>query len=115
MISDPQHEIVIDIHRRWDTRLTLMDGPRDPEEEGSFQWGSDTKSDEMGPTVYVFSNNDVPNIRNTGVPERTTRFRSSFDPDPHWLDDTTWYDDDGRSRFMVSEVKGGLCLDSIQQ
>ena len=41
--------------------------------------------------------------RNTGAPERTTNFRSAFDPEPHSLDDPTWND------------QHGLCLDSIRQ
>ena len=31
----------------------------------------------------------------------TTKFRSSFDPEPDWLDDPTWYDDE----LPMSEVK----------
>ena len=79
-----------------------MDGPRDLE-DGGFQWGSATNDDGSGPAVYVFSNNDVPNIRDTGTSELTTKCRSSFDPEPHWLDDPAWYGNDGRS--VMSEVK----------
>ena len=74
-----------------------MDGPRYPD-WGEFQWGPGTNADGTGPTVYVFSTDGFPN---TGAPHLTT-FRSSFDPEPHWLDDPTWYDD-GRS--VMSEVK----------
>ena len=93
-----------------------MDGPRDPEEEGSFQWVPGTNADGTGPAVYVFSTDDVPNTRNTGAPE-LTKFRSSFNPEPQWLDDPTWSDHDERSLFgaTTSEVKDGLCLDSTQR
>ena len=89
---------VIDITRLWDTRLTHMDDPN-PLDWGGFQWGPGTNADGSGPTVYLFSDNDVPNIRNNGAPEPKMEFRSSFDPEPHWLDDPTWYDD------VTSEVK----------
>ena len=78
-----------------------MDDPN-PLDWGSFQWGPGTNADGSGPTVYLFSENDVPNIRDNGAPELTTKFRSSFDPEPHWLDDPTWYDDE---RSVVNEVK----------
>ena len=78
-----------------------MDDPN-PLDWGSFQWGPGTNADGSGPAVYLFSDNSVPNIRNNGAPELTTNLRSSFDPEPHWLDDPTWYDG-GRS--MMSEVK----------
>ena len=58
-----------------------MDHPRYPE-WGSFQWGSATNPDGTGPAVYVFEDNDVPNIGNNGVPEITAKFRSSFGPEP---------------------------------
>ena len=91
-----------------------MDDPRDPEEGGSFQWGPDTNADGTGPLAYVFSTDDVSNIRNTGAPEVTTKFRSSFDPEPHWLDDATWYDVVRSSdRAITSDVKDGLRLDSV--
>ena len=70
-----------------------MDDLRDAEEDDNFLWGSATETDGKGPTVYVFSDNDV-HIRNNGAPEITTRFRSSFDPEPQWLDDPAWYDDE---------------------
>ena len=76
-----------------------MDDPY-PLDWGSFQWGPGTNADGSGPAVYVFSENV--HIRNNGAPELTTEFRSSFDPEPHWLDDPTWYDNDGRS---MTEVK----------
>ena len=78
-----------------------MDDPRYPE-WGDFQWGSSTNADGTGPAVYLFSYDDVPNIRNNGAPELRTEFRSSFDPEPHWLDDPTWY---GDGRSVMSEVK----------
>ena len=85
-----------------------MYGPRGP----GAVWGPGTNPDGTGPAVHVFSNNDVPNIRSTGAPEMT-KFRSSFDPEPQWLDDPTWYGGDGPSSF--SEVKDGLRLDSTQR
>ena len=88
----------------WDTRLTHRDDPRDLE-WGGFQFGSAANADGSGPAVYVFSNNDVPNIRNNGEPELTTKFRSSFDPEPHWLDDPAWQGD-GLSVTSELKVKG---------
>ena len=74
-----------------------MDDPRGLD-WGSFQLGPGTH-----PDVYAFSTAEVRNIRNNGAPELTTKFRSSFDPGPHWLDDPTWYEDHGWS--VMSEVK----------
>ena len=58
-----------------------------PLDWGGFQWGPGTNADGSGPAVYLFLTDDVPNIRNNGALEITTKFRSSFDPEPHWLDD----------------------------
>ena len=114
IVSDPQRDTVISITRHGKAFLSDIGSPRGPEERISFQ-GSDTNAHGSGPAVYLFSTNDLPNIRNTGAPELTTKFRSSFDPEPQWLDDPTWYDDDGRSRVLeTSEVKDGLRFDSIQ-
>src|SRR3979490_237705 len=35
--------------------------------------------------MYVFSNNNAPNLRESGVPELTTRLRASFDLNPQWM------------------------------
>ena len=84
-----------------------MDGPYDPGFERTFEWDSGTGDEGMGPTVHVFTNNDISNIRNSGSRELPTIVRTSFDPDPQWLDDSTW-DDEHTSR----EVQDGLSLDS---
>ena len=81
-----------------------MDDPRYPE-LGIIKWGSPTNADGSGPAVYALSDNDVPNIRNGGAPELTTKFCSSFDPEPHWLDDPAWYDDGGLYFGETREVK----------
>ena len=78
-----------------------MDDHRYPD-WGGFQWGPGTNADGSGPAVYLFSTDEVPNIRNNGAPELTTEFRSSLDPEPDWLDDPAWYDD---RRSVMSEVK----------
>ena len=91
-----------------------MDDSRYPE-GGGFQWGPGTNTDGSGPDVYVFSTDDFPNIRNTAAPELTTEFRSSFDPEPNWLDEPTWYDDDGSYVGVMSELKDGLQLDLNQR
>ena len=80
-----------------------MDDLRDLD-QGGFQWGPGSNTDGTGSPVYLFSDNDV-HIRNNGAPEHTTKCRSSFDPEPHWLDDPTWYDD-GRSVMSEVEVEG---------
>jgi hypothetical protein len=56
----------------------------------------------MAPTVYFFSKNEIPYIRNNGAAEVT--IRASFDPDPEWLDDATWYG----SEHIRLEEKDGL-------
>ena len=87
---------VIDIGRNWRTDLALVDGPSYYGLACAFTWDSHTHSDATNPTVYVFTNNNVLNLQNSGVPELTmARFRPSFDPEPQWLDDTTWDDYDG--------------------
>jgi len=67
--------------------------------------------------VYVFTNNEAPNIRNSGVLELTTTLRSSFNPEPQWLDDTTLHNyDEGLVRTSVSnEVQDGLRLRTYDQ
>ena len=96
MSVDQQHKTVIRVDRDWDTYLTLVDRPREYVPGCTFQWDSRTHAEATNPTVYVFTDNDAPNIRNSGVPELTTTLRSSFDPEPQWLDDAAWYDYDGR-------------------
>jgi hypothetical protein len=64
----------------------------------------------MAPTVYLFSKNEIPYIQNLGASELT--FRASFDPDPEWLDDATWYGWSSEKTRATSEVKDGLCLES---
>ena len=75
-----------------------------PLDWGGFQWGLGANADGSAPAVYVFSDNDV-HIRNNGAPELTTKCRSSFDPEPHWLDDPAWYDD-GRWVMSGAKVEG---------
>ena len=100
---------VINFMRIWGIDLTVVDGPSDPEYECTFEWDSGTDDEEMDPTVYVFTNNDIPNVRNSGSRELTTIVRTSFDPVPQWLDDGAWDDE-----HTASEVQDGLCLDSYE-
>jgi hypothetical protein len=83
-----------------------VDGPPERGRERTFQWDSRENAEGMAPTVYLFSKNEIPYIRNNGAPEFT--IRASFDPDPEWLDDATWYD----SEDIRVEVKDGLRLGS---
>ena len=101
---------VTHIRRIWNTDLTVLDGPYDPGYECTFEWDSGTDDEGLDPTVHVFTNNDIPNIRNSGSRELTAIVRTSFDPVPQWLDDSPW--DDGH---ISSEVQDGLCLDSYQK
>ena len=73
-----------------------MDEPRDYEDACTFQWDSRTHAEATNPTVYVFTDNDDPNIWNSGVPELTTTLWTSFDPEPQWLDNAAWYNCNGR-------------------
>ena len=94
----------------WDTDLTVVDGPSDPGFECTFEWDSGTDAEGVDPTVHVFTNNDIPNVRDSGSREFTTIVRASFDPVPHWPDDGAWDDE-----HTSSEVQDGLCLDSYQE
>ena len=97
-----------------------MDDLYEPEDEGNFEWGSDVDPAGTGhPTVYAFSENPAPTIQTSGAPELMTKFRTSFEPEPAWLDDATWYDWEARFSDKVrnasaSEVKDDLCLHSTQ-
>ena len=94
-----------------------MDGPLNTGYDSTFQWDSRTHPEATNPTVYVFMNDGAQDIRNSGVPElTTTRLRPSFDPEPHWLDDATWYDYDGRRNpTSTSEESYGILLKLIEQ
>ena len=100
---------VTQFRRGWHTDLRVVDGPYDPGFECTFECDSGTGDEDMDPLVYVFSNNDGPNVRDCGSLEITTILRTSFDPVPQWLDDGTW-DDEHSSR----EVQDGLSLDSYE-
>ena len=90
----------------------------------------------MNPTLYLFSNGDIPNIRNNDnsnnlgalpPPGLTTKLRTSFEPNPKWLDNSTWHDnrDGGLSSSKTaeynlidastSEMQNGLRLRSIEK
>ena len=86
-----------------------MGGPCDPGYECTFEGDSGTDAKGMDPTVYVFANNDIPNVRNSASRELMTIIRTSFDPVPQCLDDCTWDDE-----HTSSEVKDGLSLDSYE-
>ena len=101
---------VTHIRRIWHTDLTLVDGPYDPGYECTFEWDSGTDAEGMDPTVHVFTNNDIPNVRNSGSRELTTIVRTSFDPVPQCLDDGAWDDE-----HTSSEVQDGLSLHSYQE
>ena len=101
---------VTGIRRTWGPDLRVVDGPYYPGYECTFECDSGTDAEGMAPTVYVFTNNDIPNIRNSGSRELTATARTSFDPDPQWLDDGTWDDE-----HTSSEVQDGLCLDSYER
>ena len=97
------------ISRIWYTDLTAVDGPCDPGYECTFEWDSGTDGEGMAPIVYVFTNNDILNVRNSGSRELMAIVRTSFDPVPQWLDDGAWDDE-----HTSSEVKDGLSLDSYE-
>ena len=101
---------VTDFRRIWGTDLTVVDGPCDPGFECTFECDSGTDDEDMDPTVYVFANNDIPNVRNSESWELTTILRTSFNPVPQWLDDGAWDDE-----HTSSEVQDGLSLDSYQE
>ena len=46
-------------------------------------------SDSNPPTVYLFEQGDCAHIRESGIPEVTTRMCASFEPEPAWA----WLDD----------------------
>ena len=98
------------ISRIWRTDLTVVDGPYDPGYECTFEADSGTDAEGVDPLVYVFTNNDIPNVRNSGSRELTAIVRTSFDPVPQWLDDGAWDDE-----HTSSEVQDGLCLDSYER
>ena len=100
---------VTKFRRGWRTDLTVVGGPCDPRYECTFEGDSGTDDEGMDPTVHVFTNNDIPNVRNSGSRELTTIVRTSFDPVPQWLDDGAWDDE-----HTSSEVQDGLCLDSYE-
>ena len=100
---------------------TVLEAFDDPYEEyvGNFKWGSHVDAARTGhPTVYAFTYNEGPTIRTSGAPELMTKLRISFEPEPEWLDDATWYDWEARSsdelETLASEVKDDLCLRSTQ-
>ena len=98
--------------------MEALDGPYE-EDVGNFEWGSHVDAAGTGhPTAYVFTNNEGPTIRTSGAPELMTKFRTSFEPEPAWLDNATWYDREALSgdkmRISASEVKDDLCLRSTQ-
>ena len=78
----------------------------------------DTKG--MGhPTVYAFPKNRAPAIQTSGAPELMTKFWTSFEPEPAWLDNATWCGGEAQSSdavriFSASEVKDDLCLHLTQ-
>ena len=94
----------------WDTNLTVVDGPYDPRYECTFECDSGTDDEGMGRPVYLFTNNDGPNIRNSGSREITTNLRTSVDPVPLWLNDAA-QDEEHTS----SEVQDGFCLQSYEE
>ena len=57
---------VTDFRRTWYTHLKVVDGPSDIGYECTFECDSGTDAEGMDPTVYVFMNNDIPNVRNSG-------------------------------------------------
>ena len=100
---------VTDTRRIWRTDLTFVDGSFDPGYECTFGCDSGTGDKGFGPTVYVFANNDIPNVRNSGSREITTILRTSFDPVPQCLEDRTW------GEHTSSDVQDGLYLDSYEE
>ena len=86
-----------------------MDGPSDLGYECPFECDSGTDNEGMDLTVHVFTDNNIPNVRNSGSRELTTIVRTSFDPVPQWLDDAA--QDEERTS---SEVQDGLSLDSYE-
>ena len=90
-----------------------MDGPSDPGEACTFECDSGANAEAMDLTVYVFTDNKSPNDQNCGRAIKTN-FRTSFNPVPQWLDDPTWYDNEGEEEFMSSEVKDDLRLKSYE-
>ena len=97
-----------------------MDDPYEEDEDvGNFKPGSHLVAAGTGqPTVYAFTHNEGPTIRTSGAPELMTKFRTSFEPEPAWLDNATWYDWEARpsdvGNVSASEVKDDLCLRSTQ-
>ena len=91
--------------RIWHTDMTVVDDPRDPGDACTYELDSGTDDEAMNPTVYVFTNNGGPNIRNSGSRETAGNLRLSFDPDLQWLDDAAQDE-----KHMSSEVKDSLCL-----
>ena len=113
--------LVIEIYPWWRTDLEVMDDSPNPEYKDGFKGHSHTNTEAVDPghiVVYLFTSNNIPNSRTSGVPELTTRLRTSFDPEPQWLDDASWYDSEeaeGEEGYSSREVKDGLCLDSYRK
>ena len=97
------------MHGRY-TGLRAVDGPHDLGEMCTFQCDLGTGADAIDPTVYLVSNNDIPKIQNSEAREVTTNLRTSFDPEPQWLDDATW-----EEGYMANDVKDGFCLHSYKE
>ena len=87
-----------------------MDGPRDLDETCTFVWDIGTHDERMDSSVYFFTDNDVPHIRHSGSRELTTNLRTTFDPEPPWLDGAPWKED-----YTSNEVKDGLCLNTYEE
>ena len=63
----------------------------------------------MDSLVYIFLNNDIPNVWNTGSQELTMIIWTSFNPYLQWLEDPVQ-----EGEHMSSEEKDGLSLDSYK-
>ena len=103
------------MQQSWMIRLQTPTDPLEIGRRGDFQWDSSRTAEGRDSAIYLFSKNDIPIIRNSGEPEITMKFRLSFDPEPQWLDNSTWYDWEGWSCLgaTTSQVQDDHCLLSI--
>ena len=86
-----------------------MGGPYDTGGACSLGCGLGADAEGLGPIVYVFVKNDIPNIRSSGSRDITTIPHPSFDPDPQSPDNAPQDEE-----YVGSEVKDGLSLHSYE-
>ena len=131
--------LVSRFYRSWNIDLEALDHPHKLGGYKGFEWGSHTHAAGTSyPTVYVLTDTYPLNIKNygttitssptlydsdkdawnSGARKPMKKLRASFNPEPEWLDDATWYDgkaSDDIMRISTGEVKDDLRLLSTKR